>query len=112
LRAIAIEIGRLCGVRRSGAILLANRTAAAEIHANPNEKPDLYAAAICIKVRSDHLVARLPPVCSVPAIRRTGRRREPSAPKVSFARLLLLFGGLFLRCLFRLLRFFGHVTLS
>ena len=26
--------------------------------------------------------------------------------------LLLLFGGLFLRCLFRLLRFFGHVTLS
>ena len=33
--------------------------AEAEIHDNLNKKPDLYAAAICIKVRSDHLVAGL-----------------------------------------------------
>jgi hypothetical protein len=54
-------------------IWLANRRA--EIHDNLNEKPDLYAAAICIKVRSDHLVAGLPLVCSVPAVCRTARRR-------------------------------------
>jgi hypothetical protein len=30
------------------------------LHDDLNEKPDLYAAAICIKVRSDHLVAGFP----------------------------------------------------
>jgi hypothetical protein len=38
---------------------LRTERAEAEIHDNLNKKPDLYAAAICIKVRSDHLVAGL-----------------------------------------------------
>jgi hypothetical protein len=112
------------------------------IQDNLNKKPDLYAAAICIKVRSDHLaaglpvgrllvarllvarllvakllvatllVAGLPLVCSFrrsavpPGATHKARGMSPSPD------LLLLFGGLFLRGLFRLLCFFGHVTLS
>jgi hypothetical protein len=38
---------------------LRTQRAGALIHDNLNEKPDLYASAICIKVRSDHLVAGL-----------------------------------------------------
>jgi len=76
LRATAIELGWLCRFASEGPSqghLACERRAGTEIRDNLNEKPDLYAAAICTKVRSDHLAAGLPLVCSVPAVCRTAR---------------------------------------
>jgi hypothetical protein len=89
------------------------RSSAPTVWPSPNEKPDRYAAAICIRVRSDCLLlgysvgeAAACPCCEG----RDGPQTLSGCHEVFVERLLLFLLG----CLFRLLRFLrflGHVAL-
>jgi hypothetical protein len=77
----------------------------------PNEKPDRYAAAICIRVRRDGFAARIFcwRSCRLSVLKGgTGLRRYPDFMR--FRRLLLFLLGCLL-CFLCLLRFLGHVPL-
>jgi hypothetical protein len=80
---------------------------------SPNEKPDRYAAAICIRIRSDGLFLgySVGESCRLSVLRgRNGPQTLSGCHEVFVERLLLFLLGCLL-CLLSLLRFFGHVAL-
>ncbi len=79
-----------------------------------NENPDRYAAAICIRVRSDGLFADilLAKAAACPCCETlSGPQMLSGCYEVFVERLLLFLLGCLLGCLFCLLRFLGHVAL-